>query len=80
MIDGTFQMVFDCRGETSNILQVRNSQATKELCTYLLTSPEFYKPQIAKVIQLYKVIMTYAVSSRDKVTANAVRTLGFFLS
>ena len=43
-MDGTFQMVFDCRLETSNILQVRNSQATKELCTYLLKSPELYKP------------------------------------
>lgn len=72
--------MFDCRSETSNILQVRNSQATKELCTYLLRSPEFYKPQMAKVIKLYRVIMTYAVSSRDKVTANAIRTLGYFLS
>ena len=35
---------------------------------------------MSKVIQLYRVIMTYAVSTRDKVSANAIRTLGYFLS
>ena len=35
---------------------------------------------MSKVVQLYRVIMTYAVSTRDKVSANAIRTLGYFLS
>ena len=35
---------------------------------------------MSKIVQLYRVIMTYAVSTRDKVTANAIRTLGYFLS
>ena len=44
LVNGTFQFVFDTASETNLILQVRNSQATKELCTYLLSSPELYKP------------------------------------
>ena len=80
LVNGTFQFVFDTAAEPNLILQVRNSQATKELCTYLLSSPELYKPQIDRVIQLLRVILVYANSSRDKVTANAIRALGFFLA
>ena len=63
LVNGTFQFVFDTAAEPNLILQVRNSQATKELCTYLLSSPELYKPQIDRVIQLLRVILVYANSS-----------------
>ena len=81
MTEGTFKLVCDNESATNLILQVRNSQATKELCEVLLEGGrEKQLQRIEKILRLLDVIFTYSSSSRDKVVANALRALGYFLN
>lgn len=79
-MDETFKFVLSCVNDASLQVQVRASQATKDLATHLLNKSNPDKSNVKKVKQLLQAILTFAKSDRLKTAANALRALGFFLA
>ena len=79
-VEDTFRLICDSADDTNLQVQVRSSQATKELSTFLLCPDNTNRADPTKVKQLLALILKFAKSDKLKVAANALRALGFFLA
>ena len=61
---------------------MRNSQACKYLCEFLIRQEKVDNPEaLSRTVTLLKVMLNYSsANQKEKVHANAVRALGFFLA
>ena len=75
--EGTFELVLSNAASSSPQIQVRCSQAVRDLAEFLLENAEQY--DMLKAEKLLAAIIDFAKSDKLKVAANGLRALAFFL-